>query len=428
MSDIFLIIGGISLLLQPVALIYICLQVFRKKSKKKAIISLFFLFFSFIICESVGIATMCKHDLTLVEEIAPTCTDTGKKTSRCTICDKVISKSIPELGHEFVVIAKVTPTVMTEGLESLQCNRCNHERIEKINKLSCQHNWSNATCKEKSTCSICGKSQGNLANHSWKEPTCTEPKTCTVCGLTQGQPVEHTWLDATKTAPQTCSMCGTMQGLKLLSTSDLYGIWVGPKNDERTAYLYFCSKGIYCMFSKWAPSVSEFTSKYKIADSYNLDANSACTFYNTANGKNYECKLEQNGEMIKMTISGSTIGGSYNQLSASAFDDSNKRPSISAPKQKACDASGCSNAGIYEFSIFSDEIKGNYCEAHYNEMIDMIGEMEKDVASGPYSKHTCEECSREGIYNFIGLSGTMEYYCTEHYYELVDLLESLGLL
>ena len=126
---------------------------------------------------------------------------------------------------------------------------------------------------------------------------------------------------------------------------------------------------------------------------------------------------------VEKTLQSASITNSYHKTDA---NDNNS--DTSKVSNTPCDVNGCDNAGIYEFSIFSDEIKGNYCEAHYNEMIDMIGEMEKDVASGPYSKHTCEECSREGIYNFIGLSGTMEYYCTEHYYELVDLLESLGLL
>ena len=37
MSDIFLIIGGISLLLQPVALIYICLCILRRPAAAGAV-------------------------------------------------------------------------------------------------------------------------------------------------------------------------------------------------------------------------------------------------------------------------------------------------------------------------------------------------------------------------------------------------------
>ena len=58
-------------------------------------------------------------------------------------------------------------------------------------------------------------------------------------------------------------------------------------------------------------------------------------------------------------------------------------------------------------------------------MMGMLGDMEDDVADSAYSKYTCEECSREGTYSITGLSGLTEYYCSIHYYELKDLLDSL---
>ena len=71
--------------------------------------------------------------------------------------------------------------------------------------------------------------------------------------------------------------------------------------------------------------------------------------------------------------------------------------------------------------------KEYYCEAHYQEIIDIMGEMEDDVGSSNQSKHTCEECSREGTHKYESFTGQTEYYCTEHYEELMDLLDSLGL-
>lgn len=48
--------------------------------------------------------------------------------------------------------------------------------------------------------------------HEWSDATCTEPKTCSVCGRTQGEPTGHEWIDATCTEPKTCSKCGGAEG------------------------------------------------------------------------------------------------------------------------------------------------------------------------------------------------------------------------
>ena len=55
----------------------------------------------------------------------------------------------------------------------------------------------------------------------------------------------------------------------------------------------------------------------------------------------------------------------------------------------------------------------------------MLGKMESDVGSGEYSKHTCEVCSKEGTHEIIGISGQKEYYCSEHYYEMKENIDSL---
>ncbi len=65
----------------------------------------------------------------------------------------------------------------------------------------------------------------------------------------------------------------------------------------------------------------------------------------------------------------------------------------------------------------------DYCISHYNEIMDMIDEMESDVGKGSASKHTCEECNNEGTHSIIGISGNTEYYCTKHYNELKEFLE-----
>ena len=76
----------------------------------------------------------------------------------------------------------------------------------------CDHQWQDATCKAPSTCSECGKTQGEIGTHKFLEATCTSPRTCQYCGLTEGSVADHTWVDATCTAPKTCSVCGETEG------------------------------------------------------------------------------------------------------------------------------------------------------------------------------------------------------------------------
>ena len=89
-----------------------------------------------------------------------------------------------------------------------------------------------------------------------------------------------------------------------------------------------------------------------------------------------------------------------------------------------CEVEGCMNEGTESYPGISGETEW-YCQEHYDEMMDIIGMMEEDVGSGTASKHTCEACSKEGTYSIVGLSGETEYYCTEHYNEMVDILEML---
>lgn len=58
-------------------------------------------------------------------------------------------------------------------------------------------------------------------------------------------------------------------------------------------------------------------------------------------------------------------------------------------------------------------------------MQNIINDMEQDVENGTASRHTCEECSREGTHTLTGVSGRTEYYCTEHYNQIMDILDEL---
>lgn len=87
----------------------------------------------------------------------------------------------------------------------------------------------------------------------------------------------------------------------------------------------------------------------------------------------------------------------------------------------------CGKSASYTYTNpFSYKVE-DYCYTHYNEIISMMGEMEEDVGKGSYSKHTCEQCSREGTHTYYSFTGQTEYYCTQHYEELKSMLNSFGL-
>lgn len=92
-----------------------------------------------------------------------------------------------------------------------------------------------------------------------------------------------------------------------------------------------------------------------------------------------------------------------------------------------CEVDGCYKEGKYPFSILGlpDEY---YCKEHYDEMMDIMDMMEEDVGSGSYSKHTCEVdgCYKEGSRSIVGIYGFTEYYCSEHYYDMKEMLDLFG--
>ena len=61
-------------------------------------------------------------------------------------------------------------------------------------------------------CSACGETE---CVHEWSEATCTDAKTCSLCGIVEGEALGHSWVDATYEAPKTCSGCGITEGEKL---------------------------------------------------------------------------------------------------------------------------------------------------------------------------------------------------------------------
>lgn len=94
------------------------------------------------------------------------------------------------------------------------CTKCGKTEGEALG-----HVWLAATCEEPKTCEVCGVTEGEAKGHSWVEATCTAPKTCERCGETEGEAPGHTWVDATTEAPKTCSTCGETEGERIITDS-----------------------------------------------------------------------------------------------------------------------------------------------------------------------------------------------------------------
>ena len=122
------------------------------------------------------------------------------------------------------------------------------------------------------------------------------------------------------------------------------------------------------------------------------------------------------------SVSSSSISSSYDD-SDNDYSSSYSSGSSSSIKHY-CDASGCIKEGTKVVTGLSGDLE-YYCKEHYDEMQNIIDDMEEDVGSGSYSTHKCEECSKEGTHELTGLDGDPEYYCTEHYNQLVNMVNDL---
>lgn len=144
------------------------------------------------------------HTLTgLIQDVAPTCTETGKGHKECTVCGEFVEADteIPALGHSYKIEEKTPATCAKEGERTLTCTRCGETHTEKIPKK--QHSY----VKVNTVPATCNSSAYDVME-------------CAVCkdsyklylGVASS---EHTWTEkydkATGVLTLTCSVCGTVK-------------------------------------------------------------------------------------------------------------------------------------------------------------------------------------------------------------------------
>lgn len=86
----------------------------------------------------------------------------------------------------------------------------------------------------------------------------------------------------------------------------------------------------------------------------------------------------------------------------------------------------CAHTGCYNYIANSGDT--NCCEEHSNRCIDCNKYIDEDAywcvsCIAAAATPTCEACGKDATHTITGITGQTEYYCTEHYNEMKELLE-----
>lgn len=141
-----------------------------------------------------------------------TCTDKGEETATCSVCGATDTKTIDELGHDYVEVNGKAPTCTEEGFVEYKCSVCGFDSAKIYDPV--EHKFENYTVTKEATCTEDGEEVGTCAfgcgttnmlpidklGHDWsdwkvtKEATKTEKgekvRVCDVCGETETQSID----------------------------------------------------------------------------------------------------------------------------------------------------------------------------------------------------------------------------------------------
>ena len=326
----------------------------------------------------------------------------GKREQYCPLCDFTKRETFDATGHNMVTQSKREPTYEADGELIEKCSVCGYEVVTKLDMLvrETKPEETNAvetepTEKTKTDKAIAKEVSDSIANIGVvtleKEEEILSIKE-RYDQLTQKQKREVKNYDVLEKCLAELDALHELERLKndptyTLTENDMVGIWKAKfPGDTHTVYYYFANNGyIYYIACKDAPTQSSFTSEYRISTSYEFDSFDKSdglmkgTFYcePTYDTFDFAVERDENGNM-SMVISrnGSTRG-----------------------------------TGQGTFIKTSIRVDGNATTGN---------------GSGG-SKHTCEICGREGTNKYESFTGQTEYYCTQHYKELLEMLENLGI-
>ena len=72
--------------------------------------------------------TWCEHEYTVVEDVAPTCTEKGRVVKLCALCERNTVEYIDETGHSWKMDSVVSATCTDEGHTLEKCEKCSVTR------------------------------------------------------------------------------------------------------------------------------------------------------------------------------------------------------------------------------------------------------------------------------------------------------------
>ena len=172
-----------------------------------------------------SIPLTCQHELECVQSIEATCTEPGRIISVCIHCGEEFTEELDAKDHSFseatctqakscTVCGLADSDALGHHYVSGKCDRCGHEIADTL-PSDCEHDYrlSNQvlpTCTTAGSityqCSKCSHPYTETISsngHKYSDATCTQPQTCTVCAAKQGDALGHSYTDGS------CIRCGT---------------------------------------------------------------------------------------------------------------------------------------------------------------------------------------------------------------------------
>ena len=132
-------------------------------------------FVLFWVFEIIAYEVSCKHDYTLVEEMAATCTEDGYLKYHCDKCGQDKIEDTDKLGHVMKITSRMEPTENLDGEIVRQCSRCGYEEVETVPKLGKKEEISSSKASSKIESSLPNESS-SLQSHSESQVSSEESK------------------------------------------------------------------------------------------------------------------------------------------------------------------------------------------------------------------------------------------------------------
>ncbi len=107
-------------------------------------------------------------------------------------------------------------------------------------------------------------------------------------------------------------------------------------------------------------------------------------------------------------------------------DSDNSNASIPFTNEYGTPTTKCAHTGCNNYIANSGDT--NCCKEHSNRCLDCNKYIDEDAywcvsCIAAAAKPACEACGKDATHTITGITGQTEYYCTEHYNEMKDLLE-----